>query len=150
MGQYWLVVCPSKSEYTTKLFGRKLSVSLFSSWATMLSQLIEDEWAGMPLICIGDCLSPDDLPVTIRQDNLQLISNESNTTSKPLRYDFVEENFEIWSYTEDIEEATTPSTMEASVKPKSRALRNVNMSWRTSCHLESLLTYSPDANLLVD
>jgi hypothetical protein len=91
--------------------------------------LIEDEWAGMRLICIGDSLSQDDLPATIRQNNLHLNSNESETTTKPLRYDVVEENFGLWSYEEEeIEEGVTVAAMEASVKPKSRALRNLTTS----------------------
>ncbi|KAJ5474047.1 hypothetical protein N7475_003613 [Penicillium sp. IBT 31633x] len=58
-------------------------------------------WAGTRLICIGDYLNADDLPATIQQDNLHLISAESDATSKPLRYDVVEEEFELWSYEEE-------------------------------------------------
>jgi hypothetical protein len=54
MGQYWLVVCPSEREYTTQLLGGKLSELLFSPWANILCELIEEEWAGMRIICIGD------------------------------------------------------------------------------------------------
>jgi hypothetical protein len=82
MGQYWLLVCPSKREYTTQVLGRKLS-ELFSSWTIILRQLIEDEWAGTRLICIGDYLGSDDLPATIRQDNLHLTSNESDNVLFP-------------------------------------------------------------------
>ncbi|KZN87818.1 hypothetical protein EN45_063790 [Penicillium chrysogenum] len=115
MGQYWQVVCPSKREYTTQLFGGKLSELLFSSWANILCDLIEHEWAGTRLICIGDYLNPDHLPATIQQDNLHLISAESDATSKPLRYDVVEEEFELWSYEEE-EEAATLTAMEESDK----------------------------------
>lgn len=128
MGQYWLVVCPSRREYTTQQFGGKLSELLFSSWTNILCELIENEWAGFPLICIGDYLRPDDLPATIQQDNLHLASAESDTTSKPLRYDVVEENFELWYHTEEREEVATISAMEASVNPNNRVLRNLTTS----------------------
>ncbi|OKO93078.1 hypothetical protein PENSUB_12523 [Penicillium subrubescens] len=82
----------------------------------------------MPIICIGDYLSPDDLPATIQQDNLHLISAESDATSKPLRYDVVEEKFELWSYADKEEEAATISDIEASVNPKNRVLRNLTTS----------------------
>jgi hypothetical protein len=95
MGQCWLVVCPSKREYTTQLLGGKLSELLFSPWANILCELIEEEWASMRIICIGDYLGPDDLPATIQQDNLHLISVDSDATSKPLRYDVVEDKFEL-------------------------------------------------------
>ena len=127
MGQYWQVVCPSKREYTTQLFGGKLSELLFSSWANILCDLIEHEWAGTRLICIGDYLNPDHLPATIQQDNLHLISAESDATSKPLRYDVVEEEFELWSYEEE-EEAATLTAMEESVNPKIRVLGNLTTS----------------------
>ncbi|KAJ5260964.1 hypothetical protein N7524_006098 [Penicillium chrysogenum] len=127
MGQYWLVVCPSKREYTTQPFGGKLSELLFSSWANILCDLIEYEWAGTRLICIGDYLNPDDLPATIQQDNLHLISAESDATSKPLRYDVVKEKFELWCY-EGEEEAVTLTAMEESVNPKNRVLRNLTTS----------------------
>ncbi|CAG7971795.1 unnamed protein product [Penicillium nalgiovense] len=65
MGQYWLVVSLSKREYTTQPFGGKLPELLFSSLANMLCDLIEYEWAGTRLICIGDYSNPDDLPATI-------------------------------------------------------------------------------------
>ncbi|OKP11864.1 hypothetical protein PENSUB_2601 [Penicillium subrubescens] len=125
MGQYWLVVCPSKREYTTQPFGGKLSELLFSSWANILCELIEDEWAGTPLICIGDYLRPDDLPATIQQDNLHLIYSEGDTISKPLRYDIVEEKFKLCFYEEEEEGAATISAVEASVNPKNRILRNL-------------------------
>lgn len=79
----------------------------------------------MPIICIGDYLSPDDLPATIQQDNLHLISVDSDATSKPLRYDVVEEKFKLWSYADEGEEAATISDMEASVNLKNRVLRNL-------------------------
>jgi hypothetical protein len=125
MGQYWLVVCLSKHEYTTQLLSGKLSELLFSPWANMLCELIEEEWAGMRIICIGDYLSPDDLPATIQQDNLYLISAESDTTSMPLRYDVVEEKFKLWSYADEGEDAATLSAMEASANLKNRVLRNL-------------------------
>ena len=127
MGQYWQVVCPSKREYTTQLFGGKLSELPFSSWANILCDLIEHEWAGTRLICIGDYLNPDHLPATIQQDNLHLISAESDATSMPLRYDVVEEEFELWSYEEE-EEAATLTAMEESVNSKIRVLRNLTTS----------------------
>ncbi|KAJ5249565.1 hypothetical protein N7524_011881 [Penicillium chrysogenum] len=123
MGQYWQVVCPSKREYTTQLFGGKLSELLFSSWANILCDLIEHEWAGTRLICIVKYLNSDHLPATIQQDNLHLISAESDATSKPLRYGVVEVEFELWSY-ENEEEAATLTAMEESVSPKIRVLRN--------------------------
>ncbi|KAJ5244545.1 hypothetical protein N7489_004641 [Penicillium chrysogenum] len=69
----------------------------------------------------------DHLPATIQQDNLHLISAESDATSKPLRYDVVEEEFELWSYEEE-EEAATLTAMEESVDPKIRVLRNLTTS----------------------
>jgi hypothetical protein len=68
---------------------------LFSPWANILYELIKEEWASMRIICIRDYLSPDDLPTTIQQDNLYLISADSDATSKPLRYDVVEENLKL-------------------------------------------------------
>ncbi|KAJ6099712.1 hypothetical protein N7467_001247 [Penicillium canescens] len=65
-------------------------------------------WAGTQLICIGDYLNPDDLPATIQQDNLHLISAESD------------------SYEE--EEAATLTAMEESVNRKNRVLRNLTTS----------------------
>jgi hypothetical protein len=127
MGQYWQVVCPSRREYTTQSCGGKLSELLFSSWANILCDLIEHEWAGTRLICIGDYLNPDDLPATIQQDKLHLISAESDATSKLLRYDVVEEEFELWSYEEE-GEAATLTAMEESVNPKIRLLRNLTTS----------------------
>jgi hypothetical protein len=82
----------------------------------------------MPLICIGDYLSPDDLPATIQQDNLYLISAESDATSKPLRYDVVEEKFELWSYADEGEGIATISAIEAPVNLKNRVLRNLTTS----------------------
>ncbi|KAF3399843.1 hypothetical protein F1880_008367 [Penicillium rolfsii] len=79
----------------------------------------------MRIICIGDYLSPDDLPATIQQDNLHLISADSDATSKPLRYDVVEEKFKLWSYADEGEDAATLSAMEASANPKNRVLRNL-------------------------
>ncbi|CAG8154115.1 unnamed protein product [Penicillium nalgiovense] len=76
MGHYWQVACPPKREYTTQLFGGKLSELPFSSWANILSA-------------------------------------ESDATSMPLRYDVVEEEFELWSYEEE-EEAATLTAMEES------------------------------------
>ncbi|KAJ5853130.1 hypothetical protein N7534_005673 [Penicillium rubens] len=111
MGQYWQVACPPKREYTTQLF-----------------DLIGHEWAGTRLICIGDYLNPDHLPATIQQDNLHLISAESDATSMPLRYDVVEEEFELWSYEEEEEEAATLTAMEESVNSKIRVLRNLTTS----------------------
>ncbi|KAF3388327.1 hypothetical protein F1880_003167, partial [Penicillium rolfsii] len=110
--QCWLVVCPSKREYTTQLLGGKLSELLFSSWANKLCQLIEEEWAGMRIIRIRDYPSPDDLPATIQQDNPHLISADSDATSKPLRYDVVEEKFKLWSYADEGEDAATHSSFE--------------------------------------
>jgi hypothetical protein len=95
MGQYWLVVCPSKCEYTTQSFGGKLSELLFSSWPNILRDLIENEWAGTQLICIGDYLNPDDLPATIQQDKFHLSSAESDATSEPLHYN----KYKIKKYT---------------------------------------------------
>jgi hypothetical protein len=115
MGQCWLVVCPSKREYTTQLLGGKLSELLFSSWANKLCQLIEEEWAGMRIICIGDYLSPHDLPATIQQDNPHLISADSDATSKPLRYDVVEEKFKLWSYADEGEDAATVKNTEDAI-----------------------------------
>jgi hypothetical protein len=126
MGQYWLVVSPSRREYTTQDFGGKLSELLFSSWPNILCDLIEYEWADTRLICIGDYLNPDDLPATIQQDNLHLVCAESDVTSKPLSYDVVQEKFEHWSYEE--EEAATLAAMEESVNRKSRVLRNLTTS----------------------
>jgi hypothetical protein len=126
MGQYWLVVSPSKREYTTQLFGGKLSELLFSSWPNILCDLIEIEWAGTRLICIGDYLNPDDLPATIQQDNLHLICAESDVTSKPLSYGLVQEDFEHWSYEE--EEMATLAAMQEPVNRKSRVLRNLTTS----------------------
>ncbi|KXG50764.1 uncharacterized protein PGRI_063360 [Penicillium griseofulvum] len=123
MGQYWLVVCPSKREYTTQSFGGKLSELLFSSWSNILRDLIENEWAGTQLICIGDYLNPDDLPATIQQDKFHLSSAESGATSEPLRYDVVEKTFGFWSYEE--EKAATLTVMEKASNPKSRVLRNL-------------------------
>ena len=123
MGQYWLVVSPSRREYTTQDFGGKLSELLFSSWPNILCDLIEYEWAGSRLICIGDYLNPDDLPATIQQDNLHLVCAESDVTSKPLRYDVVQEKFENWSYEE--EDSVALAAMEDSVSRKSRVLRNL-------------------------
>ncbi|OKO89263.1 hypothetical protein PENSUB_13798 [Penicillium subrubescens] len=144
MGQYWLVVCPSKREYTTQLLGGKLSELLFSSWANILCELIEEEWAGMRIICIGDYLSPDDLPATIQQDNLHLISADSDATSKPLRYDVVEEKFKLWSYADEGEDAATLSAMEASANPKNRVLRNLTTSqYVLEDKLSSGITFGP-------
>jgi hypothetical protein len=126
MGQYWLVVSPSRREYTTQDFGGKLSELLFSSWPNILCDLIEFEWAGTRLICIGDYLNPDDLPATIQQDNLDLVGAESDVPSKPLNYDVVQEKFEQWSY-ED-EEAATLAAMEESINRKNRVLRNLTTS----------------------
>ncbi|KAF2998725.1 hypothetical protein E8E15_000634 [Penicillium rubens] len=123
MGQYWLVVCPSKREYTTQSFGGKLSELLFSSWSNILRDLIENDWAGTQLICIGDYLNPDDLPATIQQDKFHLSSAESGATSEPLRYDVVEKTFGFWSYEE--EKAATLTVMEKPSNPKSRVLRNL-------------------------
>ncbi|KAJ5265232.1 uncharacterized protein N7525_007439 [Penicillium rubens] len=123
MGQYWLVVCPSKREYTTQSFGGKLSELLFSSWSNILRDLIENEWAGTQLICIGDYLNPDDLPATIQQDKFHLSSAVSGATSEPLRYDVVEKTFGFWSYEE--EKAATLTVMEKPYNPKSRVLRNL-------------------------
>ncbi|KAJ5253232.1 hypothetical protein N7489_003642 [Penicillium chrysogenum] len=44
----------------------------------------------------------------------------------PLRYDVVEEEFELWSY--EGEEAATLRAMEESVNPKIRVLRNLTTS----------------------
>lgn len=44
----------------------------------------------------------------------------------PLRYDVVEEEFELWSYEE--EEAATLTAMEESVNSKIRVLRNLTTS----------------------
>ncbi|CAG8049978.1 unnamed protein product [Penicillium salamii] len=140
MGQYWLVVSPSRREYTTQDFGGKPSELLFSSWANILCELIEYEWAGTRLICIGDYLNPDDLPATIQQDNLDLVCAESDVASKPLSYDVVQEKFEHWSYEE--EEAATLAAMEESVNRKSRVLRNLTTSqyvFGTSCNVKSPL-----------
>ena len=79
------MVCPSEREYTTQLLGGKLSELLFSPWANILCELIKEEWAGMRIICIGDYLGLDDLPVTIQQYNPYLISADRDATSKPLR-----------------------------------------------------------------
>lgn len=123
MGQYWLVVSPSRREYTTQHFGGKLSELLFSSWPDILCDLIENEWAGTRLICIGDYLNPDDLPTTIQQDNLHLVCAESDAASKPLSYCVVQEKFEHWSYEE--EEAASLAAVEESVNLKNRVLRNL-------------------------
>ncbi|KAJ5206900.1 hypothetical protein N7491_002467 [Penicillium cf. griseofulvum] len=106
MGQYWLVVCPSKREYTTQSFGGKLSELLFSSWSNILRDLIENEWAGTQLIY-----------------KFHLSSAESGATSEPLRYDVVEKTFGFWSYEE--EKAATLTVMEKPSNPKSRVLRNL-------------------------
>ncbi|CAG8945128.1 unnamed protein product [Penicillium salamii] len=126
MGQYWLVVSPSKHEYTTQDFGGKLSEMLFSSWVNILCDLIESEWAGTRLICIGDYLKPDNLPAIIQQDNLHLVCAENDVPSKPLNYGVVQEKFEQWSY-ED-EEAATLAAMKESINRKNRVLRNLTTS----------------------
>lgn len=127
MGQYWLVVSPSRREYTTQPFGGKLPELLFPSWANILCELIEYEWAGTRLICIGDYLNPDDLPATIQQDNLDLVCAESNVLSKPLSYDVVQEKFfEHWSYEEEV--AATLAAMEESGNRRNRVLENLTTS----------------------
>ncbi|CAG7966486.1 unnamed protein product [Penicillium salamii] len=123
MGQYWLVVSPSRREYTTQHFGGKLSELLFSSWPDILCDLIGNEWAGTRLICIGDYLNPDDLPAKIQQDNLHLVCAESDAVSMPLSYGVVQEKFEHWSYEE--EEAATLAAVEESANLNHRVLRNL-------------------------
>ena len=125
MGQYWLVVSPSRREYTTQDFGGKLSELLFSSWPNILCDLIENEWAGNRLICIGDYLNPTDLPASIQQDDLHIYA-ESDVTPKSLSYGVVQEDFEQWSYEE--EETATPSATQESVNRKNRVLRNLTTS----------------------
>lgn len=129
MGQYWLVVCPSKCEYTSPS-GRKLVEMLFSPWANILGELIEDSWAGTSLVCIGDYLARDDLPIAIQQANPHLISSKGDAISNNLLYDIVEENFEFWTYEEEGEEATAAkegdeATAAIAVNPKNRVLRNL-------------------------
>lgn len=87
--------------------------------------MIENEWSGTPLICIGDYLNPDDLPASIQHNNLHLTSNQGNVISKPLRYDVVQESFDFWSYAEEGENAATITAMAASVGFKNRVLRNL-------------------------
>ncbi|KAJ5454252.1 uncharacterized protein N7458_005208 [Penicillium daleae] len=120
MGQYWLVACPSKRDYTAKVFGRKLSEMLFSSWPDILSDLIKEDWARAPLICIGDCLNPKDLPDAMQEHNHPLTSAKLNTMSSDLRFDIVEREFGFWSYMEEKKDQA-----ETATHSRNRVLRNL-------------------------